>query len=183
MKQLIRACRGLVMSIAILALWQESFAQSETEEATLFRNQVSLSIGHSLIPSAEELSGSRKNLLVPTWGLSYEFSFSERFMIGLKSEIEASNYIITDENDSELEREFPVSLCLYAGYKIYKGLTLFAGPGVEFEQDENLSLVQFGALYDIELPGGWALAPEFSYELKGGHTSAYSIYLGVGKKF
>ena len=161
MKQLIKACSVLVVSIAILAIWQESLAQSETDEEPLLRNQVSLSIGHSLIPSAEELSNNRKNLLVPTWGFSYEFSFSERFMIGLKSEIEASNYIITDENDSELERDFSVSLCLYAGYKIYKGLTLFAGPGVEFEKDENLSLGQFGVLYDIELPRGWALAPEF----------------------
>lgn len=91
----------LVVSIAILALWQESFAQSKTGEEPFLRNQVSLSIGHSLIPSAEELSGNRKNLLVPTWGLSYEFSFSKRFIVGLKSEVEASNYIITTDEGEE----------------------------------------------------------------------------------
>ena len=101
MKQLIRDFCVLIMSIAILAFWQESFAQSKTGEQPFLRNQVSLSIGHSLIPSAEELSGKRKNLLVPTWGLSYKFSFSERFIVGLKSEVEASNYIITTDEGEE----------------------------------------------------------------------------------
>lgn len=91
---------------------QDLNAQDKTEEETFKHNHVILSIGHSVIPSGVESGEFNKLLYVPIWGLSYEYGFTEKFHVGIKGEMEISNYIITDADGSELERENPASLSL-----------------------------------------------------------------------
>lgn len=175
--------RTTLFTILILTIITESLAQSDNEEESIKRNNIVLTIGHALIPTGEEPGDSKNLTTVPTWALSYEYRFSPVFILGLKSELEMSNYIIVDDEGTKLERDYPISLTLYAGFTILKGWCLYAGPGIEFERDENLYTATVGTLYEFELPGDWSLVPEMSYTLKGGHTGAYAIGLGVCKSF
>lgn len=168
--------------IVFLTYASVCMAQQEDGEQ-LKRSNVVLTIGHALIPSAVESSNSKDLVLVPTWGLSYEYRFSNRFLLGLKGEAEMSSYIVADQDEREIEREYPISLILYADYRMVKDLYLIVGPGIEFEKEENFYLASLGLCYEVEIPGGWALVPEFVYKLKGGHTSTYALGLGVSKTF
>ncbi len=173
----------ILLSASILLFSVELKAQSTSEQEAVPPNHIVLTIGHSAIPTVLETGEKDGMRFIPTWGLSYEYNISEKFALALKGEIEAANYIISDEEESALEREFPASLSLLGTYKVYNEFGLILGPGIEFEADENLFIIQFGLNYEVELPGNWILIPEFAYELKGGHTGAISIGLGVGVGF
>ena len=173
----------MLVTISIMTIVSGLFAQSENEKEPIKRNNIVLTIGHAVIPTGVEAGDSKNLATVPTWGLSYEYRFSHFFLLGLKSELEMSNYIITTDEGNKLKREYPISLTLYGDFRILKGWYLSAGPGIEFERDENLYKVSLGSYYEFELPGDWGLVPEVSYTLKGGHTWAYAIGLGVCKSF
>ena len=100
--------RTMLVTISIMTIVSGSFAQSENEEESLKRNNIVLTIGHTVIPTGVD-SGDSKNLTtVPTWALSYEYRFSTVFILGLKSELEMSNYIIVvDDEGTKLERDYP----------------------------------------------------------------------------
>lgn len=172
-----------LLAIPIFLVLQKSNAQDDIEEEHMKRNNVVLTIGHALIPTGVEPGDSKKLATVPTWGISYEYRFSHFFLLGLKSELEMSNYTITNDEGTELEREYPISLTLYGDFRILKGWYIYAGPGIEFERDENLYTGTLGTFYEFELSGDWELVPELSLTLKGGHTVAYAIGLGVCKVF
>ena len=175
--------RTMLVTISIMTIVSGSFAQSENEEESLKRNNIVLTIGHTVIPTEVDPGDSKNLTTVPTWALSYEYRFSPVFILGLESELEMSNYIIVDDEGTKLERDYPISLSLYAGFTILKGWCLYAGPGIEFERHEHLYTATVGTLYEFELPGDLSLSPEMSYTLKGGHTGAYTIGLGVCKSF
>ena len=105
-----------IMACVLLTGLMESISTSHKVESSR-PNHIVLTIGHSAIPTVLETGAKEKMLLVPTWGLSYEYNISEKFALALKGEIEASNYIISDEEGSALEREFPVSMSILGTYK------------------------------------------------------------------
>jgi hypothetical protein len=155
----------------------------ESEDESIKHHHLTLTIGHSHIPSGTHIDGEQKMILIPTWGFSYEFLFTEHVGLGLKNDIEVSNYIITNEEGSEVERENPFSSSIVFLYNPIKGLGFFIGPGVELEKEENYFIFTVGISYEVELPGDWDIAPELGYESKGGHTGAISFGLSIGKKF
>ena len=173
----------LAVLTLIFALVFSSNAQgqdSDLKEESLKRHRIGLAMGHSHIPTATEIEGENSVALVPSWGLSYTYRFSERFSIGLKSDLEISKYTIEDSEGEELDRENPFSLALSIEYKFYKGLGAFIAPGIEFEDSEDLFISLIGVFYEVEINETWDLTPELIYELKGGHTGAVIFGLGVG---
>lgn len=168
--------------IMIMGPLHTALAQEDTDEA-LKHHHITVTIGHSHIPSGTGVDNRSDLIMIPTWGLSYEYIFTERIALGLKSDLEVSNYIITDQDGTEVERENPFSTSLILSYNPIKGLGIFTGPGVEFEKEENYFIYTIGLSYEIEFGNNWDLSPELAYESKGGHTGAISIGLSVGKKF
>ena len=174
--------RVLISFLIAIILPTLLFGQESEENEEFRRHRFSVGIGHAHIPSELEGENSEKRVMIPSWGLSYSFSVSERFSMGLKSDFEFANYIIEGDDNQELERKNPISLILSFEYKIYKGLSLLAGPGVEFEKNENLSIFIFGAAYEIEIGDRWDVFPELIYELKGVNTGAIIFAFGASFK-
>lgn len=155
-------------------------AQNE-DEGHVKHNHFVVTMGNSLIPAIEE--GGENMILIPTWGLSYEYLFTEHFGIGWKNELEFSNYVIEDDEGNEVEREYPLASSIILIYNPIKGLGFFAGPGIEFENGENYYLISLGVSYEWELPKYFDISPELSFELKNGHTGAISFGLSIGYRF
>ena len=154
------------------------------QESEPFRHhQIIITIGHAAIPSSEEEGSSSEFIAVPTWGLSYEYDFNETFGLGLKSDIELSNYQIRDNEKEIIIRDYPVSLVAIFKVNPISGIGIWVGGGIEFASEENLSVFNTGLTYDIDFLERWILSPEIGYELKGGHTSVFTIGLSVGLRF
>jgi hypothetical protein len=172
----------LLCNLFFIGVGAELAIAQEQENESFKHHHLTLTIGHSHIPSGTNIDGEQKMILIPTWGFAYEYLFTEHIGLGLKNELEVSNYIITNEEGTELERENPFSSSIVFLYNPIKGLGFFIGPGIELEKEENFFIFTAGVSYEIELPGDWDLAPELGYELKGGHTGAISFGLSVGKR-
>jgi hypothetical protein len=170
----------IILIIAAYLLHMRSYAQ----ESEKFRHhQIIATIGHAAIPSSEEEGSSDEFIAVPTWGLAYEYDFNEIIGLGIKSDIELSNYKIEDNEEQIIVREYPVSLVAFVKVIPVAGFGIYAGGGMEFSGEGNLSVFNFGLSYDVDFLERWILAPEIGYELKGGHTSVFTVGLSVGCRF
>ena len=135
-------------------------------------------IGHTLIPSAQE------HVFIPSWGLDLEYWPRQTLGIGLHSDVEIEQFIIIEGPEEEaIERVTPIVCTLDLLWKPWKGLVFVLGPGIEFEEDQQFTLLRTGIEYEVEIGHHFDIAPAIMYDdrLDGYHT--WSIMLGVGKRF
>ena len=153
-------------------------------EAHEFKHhRLALIIGHGHVFGAEEVNSDKKIATMPTWGLDYQYWINRKFGLGLKSDIEIMDYVVTLEDHTETERNNPLIVSTVFLYNPAKGWNLFTGPGIEFEESHNFFVIRAGVGYEFELPGHWDFAPEIVFDLKDGHIGAFTWGIGVGKRF
>jgi hypothetical protein len=173
---------GLILSLSLISFGQEHESEDISEEFK--RHRVSIIIGHGHVFGAEIIESGANVLTIPTWGIDYSFWFTERFGASIMGDLEIMEYVIPGhEENSKIIRENPFIISTVFLFKAYKGLILFTGPGIEFEKHENLFIVRIGASYEIEITKHWDLTPELVFDIKGARTSAFSLGIGIGKKF
>ena len=154
--------------------------QSPAPGSSGISHRLALLIGHTFVPNRLETAG----LFVPSWGLDYEVWFGRDFGLGLHSDIELETFVIEKASGGEtLEREYPVVATLDVLWRAMGGLVLELGPGIELEPKESLFVVRGGVSYEIEIQDGWDLAPSAFYDVRPGHFDAWTIGLGVGRRF
>ncbi len=162
------------------------FAQSHAEEEhhEFKRFMAAVNIGHSYSPGAS-FEGKDYFGIIPAWGLDLQFWFNRKWGLALKGDIEIARYTLEDKGTEEvLERENPKILSLPVLFRPFEeGLTFLLGPGIEFDAHHNFNVLRFGVGYEFEFPGHWGFAPELVYDLKDAHYNAFTIAIGVGKRF
>ena len=142
------------------------------------RHRLAAYIGHAHIPR-----GAEGELVIPYYGLDYEFWINPKFAIGFHNEIETESYLIIRNNEETLERSYPVIISMVGVYNIWKKAYLYAGLGYEFEQTENFALYRLGIEYEFEFGHHWDFSPGVFYDKRQNVFDAWSLGLGIGKKF
>ncbi len=156
----------------------------DKEENEEFKhNRLALVIGQTHVPKAFQSTKGDEGIIVPSWGLNYEYWFNHKFALGLHSDMEISNYIIEEENGQELERTRPLIVALIGIYNPWKGLELLGGFGREFEEHKKFWVYRFGIEYEIEIGHHWDIAPGLVFDIKEDLYDSWTIGLGVGKRF
>jgi hypothetical protein len=146
-------------------------------------HRLALVISHTHVPKAFQSSTGSNTVIVPSWGLNYEYWLNRKFAIGLHSDMEIASYIIEDENGQELERTRPVIVALVGIYNPWRGLELLAGFGREFEEHHKFWVYRLGVEYEIEIGHNWDIAPGLVFDIKENLYDSWTIGLGVGKRF
>lgn len=183
MQYLFRAFIGLtVLFILLVFNFQNLFAQEQEKEA-FSHHKVALVLGHTHIPNAYQSTTGSQAVIVPSWGLNYDYLFNERWSIGVHFDMEIATYIIENADGSDLERERPVIISLIGTYKLHKGLMIGGGFGKEFEAHQNFWVYKFGVEYEFELSEQWGLAPSLVIDIKENLYHSWTIGLGVGRRF
>jgi hypothetical protein len=143
--------------------------------------RVSAVIYHTYIGT--RTSEGKDMLIVPSLGLDVEYWFSEKWGIGSHNDLELISFEVERGESLTLEREAPLLLTVDALWKPWKGLVLLAGPGVEFEREENLFVVRGGLEYELELGSHWDVAPTVFYDSRKDAYDTFSVGIGIGKRF
>jgi hypothetical protein len=170
----------MLLTIAIPGFTQHA-TQSLEDKHEFKRFRISVNIGHCYIPKAE-FSNDEQLIVLPTWGLDFQYWFSEKIGIGLKNDVENASYRVRYRSNSSdlLIRERPVIISMPVFYKPWdNGLALMLGPGIELEENSNLFVFRIGVAYDFELGRHWDFAPEIVYDHKGTSIGAYTIAISV----
>jgi hypothetical protein len=146
-------------------------------------HRVAIIIGHGHVFGAEDIENGNKIVTIPTWGIDYQYWINTKFGVGLKSDIEIMDYVVSTDHNTELERTSPIIVSAVFLYHPAKGWNFLAGPGIEFEESHNLFVLRAGMAYEFELPGNWDFSPELVFDLKDGHIGSFTWGIGVGKRF
>lgn len=178
--------RPLLFLILFLLMGIVSYGQEHHNETHHeFKNfRIAAAIGHAYIPDAK--TASDQFVMIPTFGLEFQYWFSHKWGLGLKSDLEIANYVIQDSNGNvDYVRENPVIMALPVLFSPWenRGFNFILGPGVEFEGHENFFVFRAGFGSEFEVGNHWDFAPEIIYDLKNGHINSLTIAIGIGKRF
>jgi hypothetical protein len=174
--------RNLYLIAVLVLLFNPLFAQIEHNEETHkveHKNAAALFVGSTII--------SQSGFNLATIGLEYVREINHNIGIGLIAEVELGSHIVQKNEEgemvSEVNREGALLILPTVFIRIYKGLIINAGYGVEFESNENLGLLKVGLEYRLTLQNPrWVVLPTISWD----HTHLFDGFVyGVnfGYKF
>lgn len=179
--------KSLIVSL-FLCSTHISFAQDvdleqagDLEEKELYRHKMSLILGHSHVPAGFS-NGKKRMLVVPSWGLDYNYLINRKWAIGLHSDFYTENFAVIDfGGNEEFVRERPISLTLVGSYNIHEKWSFSGGTGFEFAKEENLSIIRLGVERAWELPKKWEFMAILQYDLRVGIFNSWMLGLGISK--
>ena len=131
--------------LVLIFLTSQIYGQSQDEivnhehEFRSFR--IAVNLGHGYIPSAT--TADNKFLVLPVWGLDFQYWFNPKWGIALKNDVEIANYFIevTGNSSENLERENPVIISLPLLFSPWDNhLTFLVGPGIELDSGHNFPI-------------------------------------------
>ena len=177
----IRLMMFLSLLIPVTLLAQEH-EENESQEDTK-HHRVSLMISHTHIPKGVPSVENSGSVIVPSWGLTYNYRFNEKWALGVHTDMEIATYLIEDADGDQLERSQPIIVSLIAGYNLWQGIELALGFGREFEENHNFWVYRFGIEYNIEIGHHWDIAPALMFDVKENLYNSWTLGVVVGKKF
>jgi len=162
----------------------EVFSQEENEKYERdSRHRIGGMIGHTYIPLGYENGKKEGFLVVPTWGLAYDYKLADRWSLGIHMEVENATYVIEQIDGVTLERERPFIIVLAASYKAWKSLIVEAGFGRELESHAEFWVFRVGLGYEIEIGKHWDLAPVLFFDLKEDTYASWTFGLQAARWF
>ena len=173
----------LAFCSASLAQHGEEVAMDQHDEHDGVTHKLTLVMANSFLKNDFEDNPNRI-LVVPTYGLNYDFLFHPRWGVGFHSDIVLQQYKVeTHDGHGELIRENPVALCAVGLFKPIPSMTLIAGYGVEIETHENIQILRLGVEYGFHLPGDWELAFSLEFDRKINTYNSWVFGVGFSKLF
>lgn len=171
----------IIVSILLSLVCMKAFSQHEAHDQheevhPSTYHKLSLVMANSLITNS--VDRNNEILIVPTFGVNYDYWFQRKWAIGLHTDLVLQQYKVELHHDERiLERENPVALCAMVSYQIIPRWAIMGGYGIELERNENINLFRFGLEYGIPLKDHWELAFTLEYDHK---IKAYSsVMFGV----
>lgn len=168
--------------ISFLSLAQEHSNEEEEQEG---KNRIGFVLEATFIPEGtsdehcEECEGESKGIVVPTIGLDYIRTLSNRWEVGFSAEVELESYFIVDK---ELNRENPLILVAFAVYRLVGSWFVYGGGGIELEKHKNLAVLRLGTEYNFILGNGWDISPTFTFDHKI-DLNSFALGFSIGKRF
>ncbi|MEM9339579.1 MAG: hypothetical protein AAGA66_12670 [Bacteroidota bacterium] len=138
--------------------------------------RISPFIGHTFV--ALEKGG--EHTPISSWALDVEYWWKEHVGIGLHNDLEIASFIVESETDEFIERSFPCVVSFDFLIKPVGNVVLYAGPGIEFDANENFSLIRLGIEYEFLLNKHFDFAPAFFYDNRNNAFNTWTIAFGVG---
>lgn len=158
----------------------EEHGEHHGENEEHHKHSIGLFVSHTTIISNGFSDGGRDRFTVPSWGLTYNYHFSEKFSLGLHTDLIMESFFIETEEDNIIERELPVATVLVSGFRIAKNFKFAFGAGVEWEKNENFALFRFGLDYVFPIPSlgmEAGIFADFDVVIDGYDSSAIGIGL------
>ncbi len=160
-----------------------SDAQHTEHEGPSHRHKVTLVMANSFLKNDFD-DEPNSILIVPTFGLNYDFFFHPKWGVGFHSDIVLQQFKVeSHDGHEELLRENPVALVAVGLFKPIPSLTLIAGYGIEIETHENIQLLRLGVEYGFHLPGNWELGFALEFDRKINTYSSWVFGAGFSKLY
>lgn len=181
--------RACITPIAAVVIQFFFAATCLAQEENTFRpgHNIGLTIGHEQTFHGIEEDGKSRAVILPCWGVDYNFEFARKFSVGLHVDLVMETFDIKknlDEGEETvIERKRPVAPAVIAFYKPTERWSFGLGAGAEFEQEENFFLNRAAVEYAVEIRKGWEVYGVVQYDIRWKAYDTFSVGLGIGKTF
>jgi hypothetical protein len=176
---------SFILFINFQAFAQETKGNNE-KESRKGMQQLSLVVSHSHITEGESANGGKEWIVVPAWGLDYNYWLSNHWAIGLHSDMMLQSFKVKDgdaEEGSTLERKRPLAVVPVAVFKPLEHSSFIVGLGQEFAPEGNLTLMRLGYEYGLEINDKWEFCAGLTYDLKFNVYNTWTLGLGISRSF
>lgn len=164
---------------------QEHAGAGEGPTHHFYHHRVAIFAGYGFITGAVDADGNKQLNIIPVLGIDYEYFFNNLFGIGLFNDFELSSYKVEFEGSDVLARDYAFVTAVVFLYEPVLGVTVFAGPGYEFEANHGFPLIKFGVELAKTFPDGWSVGVATSFDVKEVNSSlgiGLTVVKGIGKK-
>lgn len=151
----------LFVGCAISFMPINAAAESKYESHSAHRHHVSIFTGGTAVFDDDHTG--------LTYGVDYEYVLSPRFGIGA----------IVERAEGDVDATSVIALI---DIHISERLVFQAGPGIEFENDDEIVIGRIGAYYEFHLSDNITISPSLGYDIS---EKADALVFGVlvGRKF
>jgi hypothetical protein len=176
--------------LSLTCIFNNKIIAQESEEKEVFHphHQIGISINHVHVFEGRDDEGNKEVLTLPAWAIDYTYHLSEKWAIGLHTDIIIEKFKVEKnleggEDKETVERSYPIAPALMGIYKLNEHWSFLLGMGGEFAKEEDYLLTRAGVEYGYELPKGWEVFGTFSYDIKWNAYDSWGIGLGIAKNF
>ena len=162
---------------------------NNTEEGHSFKpsHALGFTIGHAHSFKGVDENGSRKNSVLPYFGLDYNFQFSRKWAVGLHTDFINETFVVEkhleDGTEEDLERNHPIAPAIMGMYNITHRWKLGLGMGGEFAEEGNYLLTRAAIEYACPIRKGWEVFGAFQYDVRWSAYDTWTIGLGIAYVF
>ncbi len=176
-----------LLTFGLFFLTTIASAQESNHEVFKPHHTLGLMISHTQVNQGVQSNGDKKWLSLPSWAINYNFKFSQKWAIGLHTDIIVEDFAVEEHLDSSsegiLERSYPIASAVMFSYKPGKHFSYMLGTGGEFAHTGNLFLFRIGVEYGYDISKDWELNANITNDLKVNAYNSWAIGLGVTKVF
>jgi hypothetical protein len=159
---------------------ESSHVEGKSHESLKGASRLTLGLGHTHVAEGK-VDGKSKWLPLASWSLNFDHWVSNKWAVGLQTDIILESFIIENKDEEFIERSYPISLVPVAIYKAGEHLSIFAGVGAEFAKEKNLTMTRLGLEYGFHLHKNWEVGAALIWDGKWNYYNSWSIAFTVSK--
>ena len=147
-------------------------------------HRLTLGLGHShVINSILGEDGELKSQALPSWSLNYDYWLSDRWAIGVQTDVIVESFVIEFGDQELLERAYPVLLAGVAIFRPFRHFAFIGGLGVEYTKEETLTATRLGVEYGTLLGRQWEVGVAATWDAKWDYSDAWGLNFTVSRLF
>jgi len=163
---------------------QEKVSENEHHNT---RHAVAIVLSHSNVSKGIQ-NGKTKWQSFPSWGINYNYSINQKWLIGWHNDIIVEDFVVHNSNSSDedqdvLERSYPIATLAVVTFKPLKYLGILLGAGGEFAHQGNFAMVRLGLEAPYHLPKKLEAFVSLTYDYKINAYNTWNIGFGFAKLF
>jgi hypothetical protein len=174
--------------------------KEEHHEGHHKKHAISFVISHTHIKSGVKNDTGDNWIALPSFAINYNYSFNEKWAIGLHNDIIVEEFIVEDKRESGhtetfnkqkneeveipgIERSRPLASAIMVTFKPFKHIAFLAGGGMEFSKEENFGLIRFGMEFPFHIPNNWEIFGVTAYDINIDAYNSFTFGIGIAKLF
>jgi len=159
-------------------------AAGQTSHGMRGTHRVTLGLGHNhVLNSILGEDGELKNQSLPSWELNYDYWLSDKWAIGVQTEVIIESFVIEHGDEQLLEREYPVLVAGVAIFKPFRHFSFIGGFGFEHAAEETLTATRVGVEYGTHLGSNWEVGVAATWDAKWNYYDAWGLSFSVSRLF
>ena len=174
--------KHLIAAFLLMSCSKGFSQENQPEEKFKPHHSIGILLGHAQIRQGAN-EENIKWLAMPSFALDYNYSFSEKWSLGLHNDVVMESFKVESFDEEVIERDKPIASVITAGFKPGNHFTYQLGLGAEFSKEENLALARIGAEYGLEIKNNWEFIANLVYDLKWNAYDSFGLSVGISKSF